>query len=41
MARAWEEPKLLRYAFALEQALGARRAPRFLTDHGARDFVER
>lgn len=41
MARAWEEPKLLRYASALEHALQARRAPRFLAEHGARAFVER
>jgi amidase len=41
LARAWEEPKLLRFAFALEQALQVRRAPRFLVDHGVRAFVER
>ena len=29
MARAWEEPKLLRYAHAFEQATQVRRAPRF------------
>jgi amidase len=41
MGRAWDEPKLLRYAFALEQAVQARRSPKFLADYGATDFVER
>ena len=39
LGRAWEEPKLLRFGYAFEQALPIRRAPRFL-DAGA-DFVER
>jgi amidase len=30
MGRAWSEPKLIAYAYALEQALGARRPPQFL-----------
>jgi amidase len=41
MARAWDEPKLLRFAFALERAVQARHAPKFLTDYGVRGFVER
>ena len=39
LARAWEEPKLLRLGYAFEQALPIRHAPEFL-DAGA-DFVER
>ena len=38
MARAWEEPKLLRYAYAFEQANPVRHAPRFLPNDV---FVER
>ena len=30
IGRAWSEPKLIRLAFGLEQALGMRRPPRFL-----------
>jgi Asp-tRNA(Asn)/Glu-tRNA(Gln) amidotransferase A subunit family amidase len=41
MAGAWEEPKLLRYAYALEQAIEARRAPRFLEGYNVREFVPR
>lgn len=41
MARAWEEPKLLRFAYAFEQAVQARHAPMFLSDYGVRDFVDR
>ncbi len=37
LARAWQEPKLLRFGYAFEQAVQARRAPIYL-DAGA-DFV--
>jgi amidase len=39
MARAWEEPKLFRYAYAFEQAIQARHAPKFLETYGVNDFV--
>jgi amidase len=41
MARAWEEPKLLRYAYAFEQAVKARHAPKFLEGYGVKEFVPR
>ena len=41
MARAWDEPKLIKYAYALEQALQARHAPKFLEGYGERDFSAR
>lgn len=41
MARAWDEPKLITYAYALEQALQVRHAPKFLKDYAVRDFVPR
>ena len=41
MARAWEEPKLIKYAYAFEQAVQARHAPKFLKEYAVRDFVPR
>lgn len=41
MARAWEEPKLIRYAYAFEQAVEVTRAPGFLEDYGVAAFVPR
>ncbi len=41
MARAWDEPKLIRYAYAFEHAVQARHAPQFLDGYGVRDFVAR
>lgn len=41
MARAWEEPKLIKYAYALEQATRARHAPKILAGYGVADFQPR
>ena len=41
MARAWDEPKLLAYGHAFEQAAPARRVPKFLRLYNAEAFVER
>jgi amidase len=41
LARAWTERRLLRYGYAFEQASKARRAPAFVEDYRAREFVER
>jgi amidase len=41
MGRAWSEPKLIRYAYAFEQAVQARHAPKFLPSFAVRDFIPR
>jgi amidase len=41
LGRAWEEPKLLGLAYAFEQGTGARRAPSYRPEFGAKDFVKR
>jgi amidase len=41
LGRAWEEPKLLGFAFAFEQGTNARHSPRFRPQVGAKDFVDR
>jgi Asp-tRNA(Asn)/Glu-tRNA(Gln) amidotransferase A subunit family amidase len=41
IARAWEEPKLLRFGYAFEQAVKARHAPKFIEGYGVRTFIER
>jgi amidase len=41
VAGAWSEPKLIRLAYAFEQADPARRVPQLLEGYGRRDFVER
>jgi amidase len=38
---AWDEPTLLKLGFAFEQAVQARRAPRFIEGYGVRTFVDR
>ncbi len=41
LGRPWDEPNLLGYAYAFEQGTKARRAPNFLWQVAAKDFVER
>ena len=41
MGRAWSEPKLIKYAYAFEQAVQARHAPKFLPSFAVRDFIPR
>jgi amidase len=41
LARAWEEPKLIRYAYAFEQATRLRQSPKFLAEYGVGDFRPR
>ena len=41
IGRAWEEPKLIGFAYAFEQATKARRVPTFEPTIAAREFVER
>jgi amidase len=41
IGRAWQEPQLLRLAYAFERAVQARHAPKFIEGYGVRTFVER
>ena len=41
MGRAWSEPKLIKYAYAFEQAVKARHAPKFLASFAVHDFIPR
>ena len=41
LGRPWDEPNLLGYAYAFEQGTKARRAPDYLWQVAAKDFVER
>jgi amidase len=41
MGRAWSEGKLISYAYAFEQEVSARRAPKFLPSFAVKDFIPR
>ena len=41
MGRAWSEPRLITYAYAFEQAVQARHAPKFLPSYAVQDFIPR
>jgi amidase len=41
LGRPWDEPNLLGYAYAFEQGTKVRRAPEFLWQVAAKDYVER
>ena len=39
MGKPWSEPKLIKYAFAFEHEVKARRAPKFLPSYAVHDFI--